>query len=108
QPQRVRERGRLERARSSVTTPNPPRGCGPGAVIGADRVYKGGISGTARSQRLQRCTYFPGVTGAGEVMVLRGGNETRNNQLPHAQAGEGRPVLREDLRSAEGLRVLLR
>ena len=41
-------------------------------------------------------------------MVVRGGNEAGDHQLPHAEAGEGRALLREDLRADEGLRVLLR
>ena len=41
-------------------------------------------------------------------LVVRRGDQAGDNQLPHAEAGEGRPVLREDLRSDEGLRVLLR
>ena len=38
----------------------------------------------------------------------RRGQEARDHQLPHAQAREGRPLLREDLRSDQGLGVLLR
>ena len=41
-------------------------------------------------------------------MVVRGGHEAGDDQLPHTEAGEGRPLLREDLRPDEGLRVLLR
>ena len=60
------------------------------------------------SQRLQRRPHFAGLAGAGAVLVLRRGNQAGDDQLPHAQAGKGRPLLREDLRTAEGLRVLLR
>ena len=42
------------------------------------------------------------------VVVIRGGDEAGNDQLSHAEAGEGRALLREDLWSDEGLRVLLR
>ena len=41
-------------------------------------------------------------------VVERRGEEAGDDQLPHAQAGEGRALLREDLRSDEGLGVLLR
>ena len=39
---------------------------------------------------------------------LRRGYKARDHQLPHAQAGEGRPLLRAHLRSHQGLGVLLR
>ena len=48
------------------------------------------------------------VAGADPLVVVRRGHQARDHQLPHAQAGEGRALLREDLRSHEGLRVLLR
>ena len=38
-------------------------------------------------------------------MVQRRGQEAGDHQLPHAQAGEGRALLREDLRAHEGLGV---
>ena len=41
-------------------------------------------------------------------LVLRRGQEAGDHQLPHAEAGEGRPVLREDLRTDSRLGVLLR
>ena len=41
-------------------------------------------------------------------MVARRGEEAGDDQLPHVQAGAGRPVLRQDLRPSEGLRVQLR
>ena len=36
------------------------------------------------------------------------GHQARDDQLPHAQAGEGRPLRRAHLRSHQGLGVLLR
>jgi hypothetical protein len=41
-------------------------------------------------------------------VVPRRGEEAGDDQLPHVQAGAGRPLLREDLRAGEGLRVQLR
>ena len=41
-------------------------------------------------------------------VVARRGEEARDDQLPHVQAGARRPLLREDLRPGEGLRVQLR
>ena len=41
-------------------------------------------------------------------LVVRRGHEAGDDQLPHAEAREGRPVLRAHLRSHEGLGVLLR
>ncbi len=41
-------------------------------------------------------------------VVARRGEEAGDDQLPHVQAGAGRPLLREDLRPGEGLRVQLR
>ena len=41
-------------------------------------------------------------------LVERRGHEARDDQLPHAQAREGRPLLRAHLRSHQGLGVLLR
>ena len=41
-------------------------------------------------------------------VVARRGQEAGDHQLPHVQAGAGRPLLREDLRAGEGLRVQLR
>ena len=42
------------------------------------------------------------------IVVARRGEEARDDQLPHAASGEGRPVLREDLRTDPRLGVLLR
>ena len=41
-------------------------------------------------------------------VVARRGQEARDHQLPHVQAGARRALLREDLRAGEGLRVQLR
>ena len=41
-------------------------------------------------------------------LVVGRGHQARDDQLPHAQAREGRPLLRAHLRSDEGLGVLLR
>ena len=45
---------------------------------------------------------------ADPLLVLRRGHQAGDDQLPHAQAGEGRPLLRAHLRSDQGLGVLLR
>ena len=42
------------------------------------------------------------------TLVARRGQEAGDDQLPHAASGEGRPVLREDLRAHPRLGVLLR
>ena len=42
------------------------------------------------------------------LVVLRRGEEAGDHQLPHLQAGARRPVLRQDLRADQGLRVPLR
>ena len=62
----------------------------------------------ARRQQLPPAHDLPGHGGLDPHVVQRRGQEARDDQLPHAQAGEGRPVLREDLRSHQGLGVLLR
>ena len=41
-------------------------------------------------------------------MVLRGSEETRNDQLSDLQTGTRRPVLRQDLRPRQGLRMSVR
>ena len=41
-------------------------------------------------------------------VVVGRGHQAGDDQLPHAQAGEGRPLLRAHLRSHQGLGVLLR
>ena len=62
----------------------------------------------ARRQLLRRAAYRPGDRGRHPAVVARRGQEARDDQLPHAQAGKGWLVLREDLRSHPGLGVLLR
>ena len=42
---------------------------------------------------------FPGFAGAHRKVVFWRGEETGDHQLPHLQAGKGRPFLREDFRS---------
>ena len=46
--------------------------------------------------------------GADPLLVLRRDQEAGDHQLPDLQAGAGRPVLRPDLRSDQGLRVPVR
>ena len=46
--------------------------------------------------------------GGHPLLVVRRDQEARDHQLPHLQAGAGRPVLRPHLRSHQGLRVLVR
>ena len=43
-----------------------------------------------------------------QKLVVGRGDEARDDQLPDVQAGEGRPLLRQDLRAHQGLRVPLR
>jgi len=50
----------------------------------------------------------PGDRWPDSPVELRRGQETRDHQLPHPQAGARRSVLREDLRAHQGLGVLLR
>ena len=57
---------------------------------------------------LQPAPDRPGHRGLDPHVVERRGEEAGDHQLPHAQAGEGRALLREDLRSDQGLGVLLR
>ena len=49
-----------------------------------------------------------GVAGHDPLVVVRRSEEAGNDQLPHLQAGARRPVLREDLRADQGLRVPVR
>ena len=51
---------------------------------------------------------FDRVPGEDSVVVLRRDQEAGDHQLPHLQAGAGRPVLRAHLRADQGLRVLVR
>ena len=62
----------------------------------------------ARRQQLRPAPDRPGHRGLDPHVVQRRGQEAGDHQLPHAQAGEGRALLREDLRSDQGLGVLLR
>ena len=62
----------------------------------------------ARRQLLRRAAHRPGHRRRHPHLVARRGQEARDHQLPHAQAREGRTLLREDLRSHPGLGVLLR
>ena len=61
-----------------------------------------------RHQQLRRHRDRTGVLQADPVVVLGRGHQAGDDQLPHAQAREGRPVLRAHLRSDQGLGVLLR
>ena len=61
-----------------------------------------------RRQREQPAHHQSRDRGRHPHVVERRGEEARDDQLPHAQAGEGRALLREDLRSDQGLGVLLR
>ena len=49
-----------------------------------------------------------GVSREDPRVVSRRSEEAGDHQLPDVQAGAGRPVLRQDLRASEGLRVQLR
>ena len=48
------------------------------------------------------------VAGEDPRVVARRGEEAGDDQLPHLQAGARRPLLRQDLRPSQGLRVQLR
>ena len=61
-----------------------------------------------RHQQLRRHRDRARVLEADPLLELRRGHEARDDQLPHAQAREGRPLLRAHLRSHQGLGVLLR
>ena len=62
----------------------------------------------ARRQCVRRAAYRPGHCRRHPAVEPRRGQEAGDHQLPDPQAGEGWPVLREDLRSHPGLGVLLR
>ena len=62
----------------------------------------------ARRQRFRPASDRSGHRRRHPLVVQRRGEEARDHQLPHAPPGKGRPVLREDLRSDQGLGVLLR
>ena len=61
-----------------------------------------------RHQQLRRDRDRARVLQADPLLELRRGHQARDDQLPHAQAREGRPLLRAHLRSDQGLGVLLR
>ena len=62
----------------------------------------------ARRQRFRSTEDRSRHRGLDPHVVERRGQEAGDHQLPHAEAREGRPLLREDLRSDQGLGVLLR
>lgn len=64
--------------------------------------------GRIRYHRLRRYQDLSRLCRPDSQLVARRGQEARDHQLPHAQAREGRPVLREDLWPREGLGVRLR
>ena len=61
-----------------------------------------------RHQQLRRNRDLTRLLQADPQLELGRGDQARDDQLPHAEAREGRPVLRAHLRSDEGLGVLLR
>jgi DNA-directed RNA polymerase subunit beta len=61
-----------------------------------------------RHQQLRRHRDRSRLLQADPGLVLGRGHQAGDDQLPHAQAGEGRPLLRAHLRSHQGLGVLLR
>ena len=63
---------------------------------------------SARRQLLRRPPHRAGHRRGHQAVVARRGEEAGDHQLPHAQAGKGRALLREDLRPDPGLGVLLR
>ena len=67
-----------------------------------------GAEPDARCQQLLPAEDRAGHRRLDPHVVERRGEEARDHQLPHAQAREGRTLLREDLRSDQGLGVLLR
>ena len=71
------------------------------------RVAKRGAR-SARRERVRTAVDRARHRGPDPHVVERRGQEARDDQLPHAQAREGRPLLREDLRADQGLGVLLR
>ena len=69
----------------------------------------GGVEeSNARGQQLQRDPDFARQSRADPGLVVGRGHQARDDQLPHAQAGEGRALRRAHLRSHQGLGVLLR
>ena len=56
-----------------------------------------------RDTELRGDSHQPRIAGKNPLVVSRRGNETRDDQLPHIQAGERRSLLRAHLRSGFGL-----
>jgi hypothetical protein len=61
-----------------------------------------------RQTRLRRDQDRAGLAGQDPFVVVRRSEEAGDHQLPHLQAGTRRPVLRQDLRPDQGLRVPVR
>ena len=61
-----------------------------------------------RHQQFRRDRDRPRVLEEDPLLELGRGHQARDDQLPHAEAGERRPLLRAHLRSDQGLGVLLR
>ena len=80
--------------------------------VATDAQYARTTRGEGRShdrhQQLRRHRDRARVLEADPLLVLGRGHQAGDDQLPHAQAREGRPVLRAHLRSDQGLGVLLR
>ena len=77
--------------------------------------YRSTHESTARSvqaghagRRVRRDPHRPRLAGEDPFVVVRRGEEAGDDQLPHVQAGARRPLLRQDLRADQGLRVPLR
>ena len=99
------------RRRKASGRPGPPRRTG--GVTPRARMWAraGGTRerrGIDRHQQLRLHHDRAGLLEADPAVELGRGDQARDHQLPDAEAGEGRPLLREDLRSDEGLGVLLR
>ena len=84
----------------SLVSPGHPSQVRPSAA--------GVIAAHAGSQQLRRHPHQPGLARSDQGLVVGRGHQAGDDQLPHAQAGEGRPLRRAHLRSHQGLGVLLR
>src|SRR3712207_5074499 len=81
----------INKARAGAPCPPPPLSSPPPAT---------GIGGhNARSQQLQRDSHFARLAGEDPRLVARRGDQAGDDQLPDAQAGARRPVLRAHFRS---------